>query len=124
LFSVSAITSINAVTFDPGFPARLVLGNPASLEGAGAEHFILAEGFQGRGRDAGDGNRVAQRVEDFDGVPLCVVRGYVMVYEFHDVAATETMLRHIAPQRHIRVELKLPSVLRLSGISVTNFVGG
>jgi len=101
LFSVSAISSINVVSFDPGFPARLVLGNLAPLQGAGAEHFVLAEGFEGGGRDAGDGNRFAQCVEDFDGISLCAVRGYVMIHQFHDVAAAETMLRHIAPQRCI-----------------------
>lgn len=30
-----------------------------SLQGAGAEHFVLAEDFEGGDRDAGDGNRVA-----------------------------------------------------------------
>ena len=61
-------------------------------------------------------------VENFDGVPLCAVRGHVMVHEFHDIATTETMLRHVTLQRHIRVEIKLHSVLRRSGMSVTNFV--
>ena len=45
--------------FDPRFPGRLVLGNPALLQDAGAEHFVLAEGFDGGGGHAGDGNRVA-----------------------------------------------------------------
>jgi hypothetical protein len=97
-------------------------GDPAPLQGAGAEDFVLAEGFEGRGGHAGEGNRVAQCVEDFYGVPLCAVRGYVMVDQFDDVAATETMLRHIALQRYICVELELHSVLRVSGIRVTNFV--
>jgi hypothetical protein len=82
----------------------------------------LAEGFEGRGRDAGDSNRVAQRVENFGGVPLCAVRGYMMIHQFHNVAAAKPMLRHIALQRHIRVELELHTGLRLSGMSVTNFV--
>lgn len=85
-----------------------------TLQGAGAEHFVLAEDFDGGDRDAGDSNRVAQRVEDFNGVPLCAVRGHVTVHQFHDVAATETMLRHIALQRYICIELELHSVLRLS----------
>jgi hypothetical protein len=63
---------------------------------------------------AGDGNRLAQCVEHVDGVPLCAVRGHVMVHEFHDVVTTETMLRHVTLQRHIRVEIKLHSVLRRS----------
>lgn len=88
--------------------------NPAPLQGAGTEHFVLAEGFKGGGGHAGDGNRIAQRVEDFDGISLCAVRGHVMVHQFHDVAAAETMLRHIALQRYICVELELHSVLRLS----------
>ena len=46
--------------FDPRFPARLVLENPVSLQGAGAEHFVLAEGFDGGGGHAGDGNRLAR----------------------------------------------------------------
>ena len=57
--SVSSITSSDAVSFGPGFPARLVLGNPSLLQDAGAEHFVLAEGFDGGGGHAGDGNRVA-----------------------------------------------------------------
>jgi hypothetical protein len=122
LLSVSAITLIDAVSVDSGFPARHILGNPAPLQGAGAEDFVLAENFEGGGGHAGDGNRIAQRVEDFDGVPLCAVRGHVMVHQFYDVAATETMLRHIAAQRYICVEIELHSVLRLSGMSVTNFV--
>ena len=96
--------------------------NPAPLQGAGAEHFVLAEGFESEGEHAGDGNRVAQRVKNFYGVPLCAIRGHVTVHQFHDVAATETMLRHIALQRYIRVELELHTGLRLSGMSVTNFV--
>ena len=38
------------------------------LQGAGAEHFVLAEGFEGGGRHVGDGNRVAQGIEEFDGI--------------------------------------------------------
>jgi len=89
-------------------------GNPAPLQCARAEYFVLAEGFAGGGGHAGDDNRIAQRVEDFDGISLCAVRGHVMVHEFHDVATTETMLRHIALQRYICVEIELHSVLRLS----------
>lgn len=100
--------------FDPRFPARLVLGNPASLQRAGAEHFVLAENFEGGGGHAGDSNRLAQCVEDFDGISLCAVRGYVMIHQFHDVATTETMLQHIALQHYICVEFELPSALRLS----------
>jgi hypothetical protein len=37
-----------------------------------------------------------------------------MVHLFYDVAAAETMLRHIALQRYICVELELHSVLRFS----------
>ena len=124
MLSVSAITSINTVSLDPGFSAHLVLGNPAPLQGACTEHFILAEGFKGGGGHAGDGNCVAKRVEDFNGVPLCAVRGHAMIHQFHDVAATKTMLRHTAPQDYICVEFELHSALRLSGISVTNFMGG
>ena len=53
----------------------------------------MAKDFEDRGRDAGDGNRVAQRVEHFNGVSLCAVRGHVTVHQFRDVAAAETMLR-------------------------------
>lgn len=66
-----------------------VWGNRALLQGAGAEHFVLAEGFDSGGGHAGDGNRVAQHVEDFDGVPFCAVTGHMMVHQLHDVAATE-----------------------------------
>ena len=57
MLSVSAITLIDAVSVDSGFPARHILGNPAPLQGAGAEHFVLAEGFESEGEHAGDGNR-------------------------------------------------------------------
>ena len=53
----SAITSISAVAFDPGFPAYHTPENSALLQGAGAEDFVLAEGFEGGGGHAGDGNR-------------------------------------------------------------------
>lgn len=52
-------------------------------------------GFEGRGGHAGDGNRLTQRVEDFDGISLGAVRSHVMVHQLHDVAATKPMLRHI-----------------------------
>jgi hypothetical protein len=93
---------------------KLYGGKSRPLQGAGAEHFVLAEDFEGGGGHAGDGNRVAQCVEDFDGVPLCAIRGHVMVHQFYDVAAAETMLRHIALQRYICIEIELHSVLRLS----------
>jgi hypothetical protein len=48
--------------FDEGFSASHVLGNPVPLQRAGAEHFVLAEGFKGGCGHAGDGNRVAKRV--------------------------------------------------------------
>lgn len=47
----------------------------------------MAEGFEGRGGHAGDGNRVAQGVEDFDGISLGTVRSHMMVHQFDDVAA-------------------------------------
>lgn len=74
---------------------RCMGGNFASLQGAGAEHFALTEGLKGGGGHAGEGNRVAQCVEDFDGVPLCAIRGHVMVDQFDNVPAAETMLPHI-----------------------------
>lgn len=108
--------------FGPELPIDTSREYPAPLQGTRAEDFVLAEGFEGGDGHTGDGNRVAQRVKDFDGVPLCAVRGHVMIHQFHDVATTETMLWDIALQHHIRVEIKLHSILRLSGISVTNFV--
>jgi hypothetical protein len=46
----------------------------------------------------------------------------VVVHQLDDVAATETMLLDIAREHCILVEFQLHHVLRLSGISVTNFV--
>ena len=66
------------------------------LQGTRAEHFVLAEGFDGGDGHAGDGNRVPQRVKDFDGLPLRAVRIHVMIHQFRDVATPEPMLRHIA----------------------------
>ena len=51
--------------FDEGFSARHVLGNPHPVTGCGRRALHLGEGFEGGGGHAGDGNRVAQRVEDF-----------------------------------------------------------
>jgi len=58
-------------------------------------------GFDGGGGHASDGNRLARCVEHFDGVPLCAVRGHVMVHEFHDVATTETMPRARSRRVHV-----------------------
>ena len=46
MLGVSTITSIDAVSFDPGFPASHILRNPAPLECAREEYFVLAEGFE------------------------------------------------------------------------------
>ena len=92
------------------------------LQRSGAEHFVFAECFEGGSRDRGDGNGIADGVEDFDGVPLCVVGGNMVVHQLDDVAATETMLRQVARQHCILVEFQLHHTLRLSGMSVTNFV--
>ena len=84
------------------------------LQRSRAEYFVLAEGFESGGGHAGNGNGVAQGVEDFDGVSLCAVRGHMMIHQFDDVAATETMLRYITLQSDIPVELKFHSILRFS----------
>lgn len=55
----------------------------------------MAEGFEGGDGHAGDGNRVVQRIEDFDGISLCAIRGHAMVHQFYGVAAMETTRRHI-----------------------------
>lgn len=60
-------------------------GNPAPLQHARAEDFVLAEGFEGGGRDAGDSNCVPQRVEDLDGISLSPVRSHAMADQFDDL---------------------------------------
>jgi hypothetical protein len=85
---------IDAVPFDPGHAVGFALGH-RQLQDTGTKHFILAEGFEGGDGHAGDGNRVVQRIEDFDGISLGSVRGHVIVHQLDDVAATEPMLRHI-----------------------------
>jgi hypothetical protein len=46
----------------------------------------------------------------------------MMIHEFHDITTAQAMLRDITRQCDIRIQLKLHLLLRLSGISVTNFV--
>ena len=65
---------------------------PAPLQDAGAEDFVVAENFEGGSGHAGNGDRITQRVEDFDGISLGAVRSHVMVHQLDDVAATEPML--------------------------------
>lgn len=48
------------------------VGPPLLDKRTAAEHFVFAEGFEGGGGDSGDGNGVADGVEDLDGVPLSV----------------------------------------------------
>jgi hypothetical protein len=102
--------------------AALASALEVSLQGTSAEHFVLAEGFQGGGGNGSDGDGVANGVEDLDGIPLCAVRRNVVVHQLDDVPAAETMLQKITRQRCISVKLKSHDVLRLSGMSVTNFV--
>jgi hypothetical protein len=78
-------------------------GKLFSLQRPSTEHFVLAESFESSGGSGGDGNCVADGIEDLDGIPLCAVGSHVMIYQLDDVAATETMLRQIARQYHIRV---------------------
>lgn len=59
------------------------------------KNLVFAEGFEGGGRNGGDSNGIADGVEGLDGVPLCAVRGGVVVYQLDDVAATEMMLRQV-----------------------------
>jgi hypothetical protein len=97
-------------------------GQPLTSQRACAKNLVFAEGIEGGDGDGGNGNGVADGIEDLDGVPLCAVRGDVVVHQLDDVAATETMLRDIAREHCILVEFQLHHVLRLSGIGVTNFV--
>lgn len=77
-------------------------GNSAPLQGAGAEHFVLAEGFKGGGRDAGNGNRVAQRIEDFNGGPLRVIwnGGRRMVFDELTAASSPAEGQWVIPEWH------------------------
>lgn len=78
-------------------------GSSVLLQRSRAEYFVFSEGFEGGGGNGGDGNGVADGVEDLDGVPLCTVRGNMMIHQFHNVTATETMLRQVARQRYISI---------------------
>src|SRR3990172_7727779 len=79
-------------------------GQPLTSQRACAKNLVFAEGIEGGDGDGGNGNGVADGIEDLDGVPLCAVRGDVVVHQLDDVAATETMLRDIARQHCILVE--------------------
>lgn len=99
------------------------MGSSVPLQRSDAEHFIFAEGFEGGGGNGDDGDGIAEGVENLNGVPFRPIGGDVMVDQLHNIAATEPMFRQITRQRHVSVELKFHcDVLRLSGISVTNFV--
>src|SRR2546425_10808919 len=99
-----------------------IKGSNVLLQRSSAEHFVFAEGLKGGGRDGGDGNGVADGVKELDGVPLRAVGGGVVVHQLGDVAATETMLRQVARQRRISAQRITHRLLRLSVVSVTNFV--
>lgn len=81
------------------------MGSSALLQRSRAEYFVVAEDFEGGGRNGSDGNGVADGVEDLDGVPLYTVRGNMMIHQFHNVTATETMLRQVARQRYVSIKL-------------------
>ena len=74
------------------------------VHGARAENFVFAQWFEGGDGDGGDGNSVAHRVEDFDGVPFRAIRRNVMIDKLDDVAPLKPMLWHIALQHGVAIE--------------------
>jgi hypothetical protein len=51
------------------------VGQPLLDKRTSVEHLVFAEGFKDGGGDSGDGNGVADDVEDFERVPPCVSGG-------------------------------------------------
>src|SRR5947208_604224 len=94
--------------------------NPVSLGGLErprAEDFVLTQGFKGRSRDCGDGDRITHGVEDLDRIPFGAVGGDMAIHQLDDISSTETMLRQVAGERYISVQFKFHRELRLSGTS-------
>ena len=73
----------------------LCVRDPLLRQRSSGENFVLAEGFERREGDGGDGNGFTYRVEDFDGVSFCAIQGNMVVQKLDDVATTQLMLRQI-----------------------------
>lgn len=95
------------LSFRLDFAEDGVGGQPLPSECARTENLVVAEGLEGGGRNGRDGNGIADGVEDLYGVTFRAVGGDVMVDKLDDVAAPETMLRQVARQRHVSIELEL-----------------
>lgn len=94
----------------------------SSLQRPGAEHFVLPKRFErgcGNGRH---GKCTSKSSKDFDRVAFGPIRRHVMLNDLDNIPSTEPMLRQVTSQRHIGIEIKSHFALRLSGISVINFV--
>lgn len=71
---------------------------------ARAEDFVFAQRFEGSTGYGGDGNSIAHRVEDFDGVPFRPIRRNVVVDKLDDIAPFKSMLWDIARQDGVGIE--------------------
>ena len=90
------------------------LSQPLPSQLSSGEHFVLAEGFERRDGDGGDGNGFTDRVEDFDGVSFCAIQGDMVVHKLDDVATTQSILRQINGEGGLSIRFKLHHVFPLS----------
>jgi len=76
------------------------------LEDAGAEHFVVAKGFELGLEDVDHGHRMAESIEDFQIVTVFRPVSLVIFHRCRHVAATQTGTRQINGQRNSTVERK------------------
>ena len=63
------------------------------LEDAGAEHFVVAKGFELGLEDVDHGHRMAESVEDFEVVTVFRAFSFVILHRGRHVAAAQTGTR-------------------------------
>ena len=64
------------------------------------------QGYQGGVWDSGDGNGVAERVKDFDGIAVLAAWRAVMIDNSHDVTATQPVLWNITSKSSVSIEFE------------------
>lgn len=88
--------------------------NPLPGQRSSGEHFVLAEGFECRDGNSGDGYGFTDSIEDFDGVSFCAIQGNMVVHQFDDVATTQPVFRQINGEGRLSLWVKLHRVFPLN----------
>lgn len=76
------------------------------LAAADAEYFVFLKRLERRFGNTSDRDGGAERVENLDGVSILAARHRVVVDDLNDIACAEIILRNIAGQNGISVELE------------------